>query len=342
MLVVPSLFVYIAGNIQKHENTITLFYEASKNSKPSTDRVKNLLAEINRLEVKKWTGSEANILSDMEKQGADILLRWDKKKWLFYIRSVSHEEQQLLTRMAYNIQGSLAADRPWQLDALFRIENKKENIVSKIHSFHPTVTKNDISLVPKIMGLIVVFVPFLFACSSFVREKESRTLEILLVSPYATWATIYFGKLLTPLFIGFVNYCLFLLFSETWYGLQIKTGFFAITGVQLLAMLSAALLGLAVSSLVKTQLQAYFVSAIFLICSILLTGFIYPVDRAINLVQISSYAFPLTFSMEPLSTWLLQGTSPENHIDAIYTLALQSLCYVLLAWYGLMRVKRTI
>jgi hypothetical protein len=97
-----------------------------------------------------------------------------------------------------------------------------------------------------------------------------------------------------------------------------------------------------VPTLVKSQLQAYLIAALYFLCLMLLTGFIYPLEKAVDSIQILSHILPLTYSQEYFTSWLLQGAQAEHYQQEIMWLVLQSIIYSIFAWSGLYWAKKTI
>lgn len=68
-------------------------------------------------------------------------------------------------------------------------------------------------------------------------------------------------------------------------------------------------LGVAISTFSQTQQQAIFLSIFFLIPSILLSGFIFPVEAMPNYIQPISWLLPFTYFVEVVRGLLLKGNT---------------------------------
>jgi hypothetical protein len=71
--------------------------------------------------------------------------------------------------------------------------------------------------------------------------------------------------------------------------------------------MSGALMGLVCSAFVRSNEQVYFIATMYLLSSVLLTGFLFPLDQSARVVQHLSITLPLTFSAKPLSLWMHTG-----------------------------------
>jgi ABC-type multidrug transport system permease subunit len=76
------------------------------------------------------------------------------------------------------------------------------------------------------------------------------------------------------------------------------------------ALVSAALLGLAVSAVVKSQSQAIIISAVYFLAMTLLSGFLYPLEEASLAIRAMSKLFPLTFVHPNLKGWIVGLEAP--------------------------------
>jgi ABC-type multidrug transport system permease subunit len=172
-------------------------------------------------------------------------------------------------------------------------------LANRLEFYFPAASHVDRSLVPGFIALIAVFLPFLLASSALVREREAGTFETLIIIARRNWARVAAAKLLMPVVIAMLTTVLLLVAARTAFGFGIKPGLVAAFGVQLIAAATSAILGLAISTLLKSSQDAYTMASAYLIASILLTGMVYPVEQAATAVAAVSYLFPLTLSGAP-------------------------------------------
>jgi len=210
----------------------------------------------------------------------------------------------------------------WVLYFMPGIEQKAEFPRYPIATFYlqqrnGTPTSNSVWLVPSVIALIVVFIPFLLASGSIVREREIGTLEVLAAAPGITWIGIIIGKSIVPVLTGIGILILLVLFSRTFFDFGMKPNFIGIFGLQLLAILVATFQGLIISSLARSQLNAYMITAAYLVALILLTGFSLPIKNASPLIHWVSSILPLTSTFRPFSAWMNFGSEVSNFISEI-------------------------
>ncbi len=160
--------------------------------------------------------------------------------------------------------------------------------------------------IPALIGLILQNVIAILTSFSIVREKERGTMEQLVVTPIRS-LELLLGKLLPFVFIGFISMSLILVTGMFWFGV-VPSG-----SIPLLFLLSTIFLvtilaiGLLISSIARTQLQAMQMTFVLLLPSILLSGFIFPRETMPKLLQIMGGLFPLTYFLEIVRGIFLKG-----------------------------------
>ncbi len=77
-------------------------------------------------------------------------------------------------------------------------------------------------------------------------------------------------------------------------------------------------IGLFVSSITSSQRQAMFVSVIFMIPNILLSGFLFPIENMPKIIQYITYLVPLRYFLTIIRGIFLKGTNlGDFYFDAI-------------------------
>ena len=125
---------------------------------------------------------------------------------------------------------------------------------------------------PGVVGILIMQVALILTSTTIVRERESHTLEQLLVSPM-TRSQFIIGKIIPYVLISLADFYAILGFSWLVFDLPQPDShavLFLLATVYLAALIT---MGLAISTISQTQQQAIFISIFVLIPSILLSGF---------------------------------------------------------------------
>lgn len=168
-----------------------------------------------------------------------------------------------------------------------------------------------------VLGLILTFVPMSLVSHAIVRERESGTIELLAVSPL-TEVEIVVGKMVAYLAITLWNIIVVL-------GLMFGV-FHAYFGGNLADLLILAVifllgnlgLGLFISSTAKTAIGASGTVFVFLIPSVLFSGFVYPLESFHPSFVWVSTLLPLTYFLQAARAIMIQGkTLADVQLDVL-------------------------
>jgi ABC-2 type transport system permease protein len=168
--------------------------------------------------------------------------------------------------------------------------------------------KGAFMFVPGVMALILMIVSALMTSITITREKEMGTMETLLVSPLRP-IQIVVGKVTPYVLLSFVNAVTIVVMGYFVFGLPVR-GNLALLLFECLLFISVALaLGIFISTMVETQQMAMFFSMIMLMLpTLLLSGFIFPVENMPVVLQWLSYVVPAKYFIIIVKSIMLKGT----------------------------------
>jgi len=186
-----------------------------------------------------------------------------------------------------------------------------------------------IYIVPGIIGLLLTLTLLMITAMALVRERERGTLEQLIVTPISK-TSLMLGKVLPFALVGYVQVTVILVLGRVVFDVPIRGSLgllYLITAPFIIASLA---LGLFVSTVVRTQVQAMQLSFVFILPTVLLSGFMFPREAMPAFAQWLGAAFPITYYLRVLRGILLKGAG----IDAMWqdTLALVAFAIVLIAF----------
>ena len=185
-------------------------------------------------------------------------------------------------------------------------------------------------IVPGIVGLLTLVVTILVTALSVAREREQGTFDQLLVTPYRP-VEILIGKALPGFLIGMFEATLIILAAVLWFQVPLVGNLLVLyTGIALF-LLSAVGVGLMISSLAVTQQQGLLGAFLFLVPSVILSGFATPIANMPPLVRTITLVNPLRYFMVILRSIFLEGTSLRLLVDQFWPLALIGLVNLSLA-----------
>jgi ABC-2 type transport system permease protein len=162
-------------------------------------------------------------------------------------------------------------------------------------------------IVPGLISMILVLVPCVITSVSIVREKEKGTIENLYVSPVRP-VELMLGKIAPYLLIALVDATLITLVALFWFNVPFRGSVFLLVSMAILFMFGTVGLGLLVSTIANTQEVAQLLAVwISLLPTILLSGFVFPIESMPKILQWLSYVVPNRYFLTILRSVFLKG-----------------------------------
>lgn len=172
--------------------------------------------------------------------------------------------------------------------------------------FNPQM-KSAYNFVPGVMGLILMLICAMMTSISIVREKETGTMEVLLVSPI--WPIfIILAKAVPYLVLSCVNLATILLLSVYVLHVPVEGSLWTLSFLSLLLIAVALSLGLLISCVVQNQVAAMIVSGMGLMMPVmLLSGMIFPIESMPAVLQWISNIIPARWYIQAVKKVMIEG-----------------------------------
>lgn len=169
--------------------------------------------------------------------------------------------------------------------------------------------KSAYNFVPGIMGLIFILICAIMTSVSIVREKETGTMEVLLVSPVRP-IRIVFAKMIPYFVLSCLNLASILLLARFVLGVPMSGGIVGIVGLSLLYIVLALALGLFISTVARTQVTALLVSAMLMLMlmpMIMLSGMVFPIGNMPAPLRWLSCIVPARWYIAAIRRLMIEG-----------------------------------
>lgn len=162
--------------------------------------------------------------------------------------------------------------------------------------------------VPGVMTTILLLISAMMTSLTLAKEKELGTMELLLVSPLHP-LIIIIGKVTPYIFLSMAISFFILAMGVFIFGVPIMGSIFLLTMLSLLFILTSLALGIFISSRTDNQQTAMLTSLMALMMpSMLLSGFIFPIESMPMPLQIFSYIIPAKYFIIILKDIMLKGS----------------------------------
>ena len=172
--------------------------------------------------------------------------------------------------------------------------------------FNPQM-KSAYNFVPGVMGLILMLICAMMTSISIVREKETGTMEVLLVSPIRP-IFIILAKAVPYLVLSCVNLATILLLSVYVLHVPVEGSLWTLSFLSLLLIAVALSLGLLISCVVQKQVAAMIVSGMGLMMPVmLLSGMIFPIESMPAVLQWISNIIPARWYIQAVKKVMIEG-----------------------------------
>ena len=179
-------------------------------------------------------------------------------------------------------------------------------------------------IVPGIVGLLTQVVVLLVTALSVAREREEGTFDQLLVTPLRP-VEILLGKALPGLLVGLAEGTLIVLLATLWFQVPLVGSLLTLYAGLTLFLLAAVGVGLAISSLAVTMQQGLLGAFLYMVPSIILSGFATPIANMPEPVQWLTYANPLRYFLVILRGVFLKGNGLAELWPQLWPLVLIAL-----------------
>jgi ABC-2 type transport system permease protein len=169
--------------------------------------------------------------------------------------------------------------------------------------------KSAYTFVPGVMGLIMILICAMMTSISIVREKETGTMEVLLVSPVRP-IYIILSKMVPYFVLSCVSFAIILALSVFLLGVPLEGSLTALCLLSLLYISVSLSLGLLISTIAETQIAAMLVSGMVLMMPVIfLSGMIFTIESMPAPLQWISNAVPAKWYIEAVKKLMIEGLS---------------------------------
>jgi len=186
-------------------------------------------------------------------------------------------------------------------------EQLSMRIVPEVRMQYNPELKGVFMFVPGIMAMLLMLISALMTSLSITREKELGTMELLLVSPLRP-IQIIIGKVIPYVVLSFIDACIILGMGKFVFGVPIEGNLLLLLTECLLYITMALSLGILISSITNSQQVAMTISLMALMLpTILLSGFIFPVENMPVILQVLCHLMPPKYFITIIKDIMLKG-----------------------------------
>jgi ABC-2 type transport system permease protein len=192
--------------------------------------------------------------------------------------------------------------------------------------------------VPAVIGVLLMMMSLLLTALAVVREREMGTLDQLLVSPLRPGELIL-GTTIPVAIIALVDLVLICAVAILWFGIPLRGSVAALAIASFIYILASLGLGLFISTVSKTQQEAFMGMFLLFLPVVILSGFMYPVATMPPVFQTLTLLNPLRHFLEIVRGIFLKG---YGVLDMLTPLAIITITAVLVLAGAATRFTRSV
>jgi ABC-2 type transport system permease protein len=191
--------------------------------------------------------------------------------------------------------------------------------------------------VPGVIAALIMLITLLLTSMSVVREREMGTLDQLSVSPLSPTEFIL-GKTVPSMLVAFLDLFLVTGIAILWFGIPMRGSFLVLLPAALAFIVAGLALGLLLSSVSKTQQEAFMGMFLILLPAIILSGFFYPISSMPELFQWLTVLNPMRHFLEIIRAVFLKDA---GFLDLWRQYVALTLMAVGVLWVAVVRFRGT-
>ena len=176
--------------------------------------------------------------------------------------------------------------------------------------------RTPVLVVPGLLGVILTMTMLLMTAFAIVRERERGTFEFLIATPVRR-IELMLGKTLPYVGIGAIQIAVVLAASVVLFDIPLQGSLIDLSIGAVVFITANLALGLLISSVASTQLQAMQMAFFFLLPSILLSGFMFPFESMPEVAQWIGSALPITHFLRIVRGILIRGAPLSDLTSAL-------------------------
>ncbi|GAB3291974.1 ABC transporter permease [Parahaliea aestuarii] len=190
--------------------------------------------------------------------------------------------------------------------------------------------RSAVNIVPGLTAIVLTMTMILFTSLALVRERELGNMELLITTPIHP-LELMVGKLVPYTLVGLVQVVIILGLGHVIFAVPFAGGLGTLAIATLSFIAASLTLGLLLSTIARTQLQAMQLTVFILLPSILLSGFMFPYDAMPEVAQWIAEALPATHYVRLVRAVVLRGAELHQLSGDILWLCTFTLVVLLVA-----------
>lgn len=186
----------------------------------------------------------------------------------------------------------------------FDVAQQKFNLL--VHSKYNADLLTRYNSIPGLIGVILTMTMVMITSISITRDRESGTMETLLITPIKP-LEVMIGKIIPHIVVGYSLFTANLFLAYWLFSIPLHGNIATIYLTVLPFIVASLAVGLTISTIAQNQFQAVQAATLYLLPTMILSGFLFPFDGMPRWAKSIGEVFPLTHYLRILRGILLKG-----------------------------------
>jgi ABC-2 type transport system permease protein len=175
-----------------------------------------------------------------------------------------------------------------------------------VHAHYNPLSSTQWNIIPGLIGVILTMTLVMVTSMALAKEYESGTQEFILATP-ATPGEIIVGKMTPYLLVGYIQTLIILLLGVGVMGVPLRGSLITLLLAAFPFIIANLSMGLLISTVARSQIQASVCSVFFFLPSLMLSGFFFPYRGMPEWAQFLGAFLPLSHFLVIVRGIMLKG-----------------------------------
>lgn len=194
-----------------------------------------------------------------------------------------------------------------KIDVSGQANNLRMPINTTVKTLYNPTGNARLYMIPGLIPIILQVQAILLAALSIVREREQGTMEQLIVTPIRSWE-LMLGKIIPYLVVCMLNLLLMIWMGDFLFGVSVRGSLAELVGLSAIFILGSLGMGVLISNISKTQMQAVYISVfVVIIPAVILSGLMFSRESMPNFTYWYSELLPVTQYLEITRGIIVRG-----------------------------------
>ncbi len=289
-----------------------------KNNSSLSRQFVNSFLSSNYFQLAEQLKNDSEIKPTLDKKHAQVVLvipedfsnkiyvHKETAKVQFLIDGVDGNTAIIIKNYVTNASTKFALKLQKDLAGKFGVKLSYPVLLEPIFWFNPDLQTTKF-LIPGLIAMILIITAVISVSLSLVKEKELGTIEQINVSSINSFELLL-GKSAPYILVAFLDAILILAAGYIFFDVAVKGSFFLLFVSTLIYIMASTSIGILISVVSETQ-QIAFTMATFatLLPSVILSGFIFPIESMPVIIQYLTNITPAKFFIIVLRAIILRG-----------------------------------